>query len=149
MLAEQLSGFGFSGSLSLTDSAIAIPGVVGGVVSNHVSLPGLSKTVWQATLYYERRGFSARIATRYRSNYVGEIEAFGDARALQYVRHEQLTDFQTGFEFGDGMLKGVSLVFQVNNLTNAPYMDYSGTEARVIDYATYGRVFFLGAKLKL
>lgn len=148
-VSHYLSGFGVMASAAETDSSISIPGVVAGISSKGVPLPGLSKTVWQLTLYYEKHGFSARIATRYRSDYVGEIQGFGDARALQYVRHEQLTDFQAGYDFGSGRVNGLSLIFQVNNMTNTPYIDYSGSQNRVLDYQTYGRVYFLGAKYKL
>jgi iron complex outermembrane receptor protein len=107
-------------------------------------LPGLSKTVWSAAGYYERYGFSARVATRYRSNYIGEIDDFAGDRALEYVRHEQITDFQTGYEFQEGPVKGLSILFQVNNLTNTPFIDYSGSPSRVRDYETFGRDFFFG-----
>jgi iron complex outermembrane receptor protein len=149
MLTDYLTGFGMNGSISETSSSITIPGTIAGTTATNITLPGLSKTVWQATLYYERYGFSARIATRYRSNYVGEITDYAGDRALEYVRHEQITDFQTGYDFLDGRLKGLSLVFQIDNMTNTPFIDYASAQARVRDYETYGRVFFLGAKYKL
>ena len=40
-------------------------------------------------------------------------------------------------------------MFQVDNLTNTPFIDYAAVTSRVRDYETYGRVFFLGAKYKL
>jgi len=40
-------------------------------------------------------------------------------------------------------------VFQIDNLTNTPFIDYAGKESRVRDYETYGRVYFLGARYKL
>jgi TonB-dependent receptor len=145
---DALEGFGASGSISETESSISIPGSVAGLPPSNVTLPGLSKTVWQATLYYERAGFSARLATTYRSNYIGEITDYAGDRALEYVRHEQISAFQTGYDFQDGFMKGFGLVFQIDNLTNTPFIDYSSVESRVRDYETYGRVFFLGAKYK-
>ena len=146
---DALEGFGASGSISQTASSIAIPGQVAGSAAQNITLPGLSKTVWQATVYYERAGFSARLATTYRSNYVGEITDFAGDRALEYVRHEQISAFQTGYDFLQGPLKGFGVVFQIDNLTNTPFIDYAGKESRVRDYETYGRVFFLGARYKL
>jgi iron complex outermembrane receptor protein len=146
---DALEGFGASGSISETSSSIAIPGQVAGLPSQNITLPGLSKTVWQATVYYERAGFSARLATTYRSNYIGEITDFAGDRALEYVRHEQISAFQAGYDFQGGPLKGFGVVFQVDNLTNTPFIDYAGVQSRVRDYETYGRVFFLGAKYKL
>ena len=99
-------------------------------------------------LYYEKYGFSARVATRYRSDYIGEIDDFAGDRALEYVRHEQITDFQAGYEFKQGSLKGLMLLFQVNNLSNAPFIDYSANKTRVRDYETFGRDIFYGFNYK-
>jgi iron complex outermembrane receptor protein len=146
---DALEGFGASGSVSQTASSIAIPGQVAGTNAQNITLPGLSKTVWQATVYYERAGFSARLATTYRSNYIGEITDFAGDRALEYVRHEQISALQTGYDFQQGPLRGFGVVFQIDNLTNTPFIDYAAVQSRVRDYETYGRVFFLGAKYKL
>jgi iron complex outermembrane recepter protein len=121
---------------------------VAGLQTQQITLPGLSKTVWQGTLYYEKGGFSARIATTYRSNYVGEITDFAGDRSLEYIRHEQITAFQTGYDFDSGPMRGFGVVFQVDNLTNEPYIDYSAVRARLKDYETFGRVFFFGGKYK-
>jgi len=149
LIWDGLQGFGATGSVSQTASSISIPGQVAGLPSQNIALPGLSKTVWQATVYYERAGFSARLATTYRSNYIGEITDFAGDRALEYVRHEQISAFQAGYDFQNGPMKGFGVVFQVDNLTNTPFIDYAGVTSRVRDYETYGRVFFLGAKYKL
>jgi iron complex outermembrane receptor protein len=149
LLWEALQGFGATGSVSETASSISIPGQVAGLPTQNITLPGLSKTVWQATVYYERAGFSTRLATTYRSNYIGEITDYAGDRALEYVRHEQISAFQAGYDFQNGPMKGFGIVFQVDNLTNTPFIDYAGVTTRVRDYETYGRVFFLGAKYKL
>ncbi len=148
LLFDVLEGFGVTGSISETQRGISIPGQVSGLPTQQITLPGLSKTVWQATVYYEKGGFSARLATTYRSNYIGEITDFAGDRALEYIRHEQISAFQTGYDFQSGPMHGFGVVFQVDNLTNEPFIDYSGVQARVRDYETYGRVFFLGAKYK-
>jgi iron complex outermembrane recepter protein len=149
LLWDALQGFGATGSVSETASSISIPGQVAGLPTQNITLPGLSKTVWQATVYYERAGFSTRLATTYRSNYIGEITDYAGDRALEYVRHEQISAFQAGYDFQNGPMKGFGIVFQVDNLTNTPFIDYAGVTTRVRDYETYGRVFFLGAKYKL
>jgi iron complex outermembrane receptor protein len=59
-----------------------------------------------------------------------------------------ITDFQTSYEFQDGPAKGLMVLFQVNNLTNAPFIDYSAVTTRLRDYETFGRDFFFGANYK-
>ena len=154
MFAEALDGFGAILSVSRTISGIEIvdlPGTntIGGTGFGEIPLPGLSRTVWNATLYYEKSGFSARVATRSRSKYIGEVPNFANDRAFRYIKGDQITDAQIGYEFGDGTrLGGLSLLLQVNNLTNEPYVAYAVEEERVIDYQTYGRQVLFGMNYK-
>jgi len=149
LLADWLTGFGASVSVSETESSIKITGQVSGLpTTSNITLPGLSKTVASATLYYERYGFAARIASRYRSNYIGEIDDFSGSRALEYIRHELITDFQTSYALQSGPAKGLMFLVQINNLTNTPFIDYSADPTRVRDYETFGRDIFFGANYK-
>jgi TonB-dependent receptor len=153
LLAEGLKDFGTILSISQTESNITVKDTGGNnVLSGNnlgvIPLPGLSKTVWSATFYYEHDGFAARIATHARSKYIGEVTNFANDRAFKFVKGDQITDFQTSYEFG-GRYQGLSVLFQVNNLTNAPYVAYQRSEAQLIDYQTYGRQYLLGVNYKL
>ena len=149
LLTDWLAGFGAILSVSQTDSSIRVQGAAAGANSDNITLPGLSKTVWNATVYFEKYGFSARVATRYRSNYIGEITDFSGSRALEYIRHEQITDLQTSYEFQHAPLQGLSILLQVNNLTNTPFIDYAQDTRRIRDYETFGRDFFFGLNYKM
>ena len=48
------------------------------------------------------------------------------------------------FEGRGGRLDGLQLLFQVNNLTNEPYVAYSQDRVRVMDYQEYGTQYLLG-----
>jgi len=148
MFTRYLTGFGIQASFSYTDSSIHIPGTVSGIAETNIPLPGLSKDVWQVTGYYERYGFSARVATRYRGKYIGEITDYAGDRALEFVHQEQITDAQLGYELQSGPARGLSILLQVNNLTNTPFIDYSGSPQNVRDYETFGRDFFFGFNYK-
>ena len=85
----------------------------------NITLPGLSEDVWNATLYYENYGFGARIATRYRSEYIGEVTNFANERALRFVDADMITDAQLSYAFSAATCsKGCRCCSQVNNLTN-------------------------------
>ena len=144
LFAEALDGFGFIASYSYTDSSIEIQGSINNVSKTDIPLPGLSEDVWNATLYYEKYGFGARIATRYRSEYVGEVTNFANDRTLRYVDSDMITDAQLSYTFGSGMAEGLQVLFQVNNLTNEPYIAYVSDKSRVLDYQEYGTQYLFG-----
>jgi iron complex outermembrane receptor protein len=146
--AEALEGFGAILSYSYTESDIAIPGSISSVANPSIPLPGLSEDVWNATLYYENYGFSARIATRYRSEYIGEVTNFANERGLRFVDDDMITDAQVAYAFGEGKLDGLQLLFQVNNLTNEPYIAYSVSKSRLLDYQEYGTQYLVGANYR-
>jgi outer membrane receptor for monomeric catechols len=154
LFTEALSGFGAILSISETRSNIAIQDppnnqFTGGNGLGSIPLPGLSETVWNATLYYENAGFSARVATRSRSEYIGEVTNFANDRAFKYVKGDRITDAQIGYEFGAGTLQGLSILMQVNNITDEPYIAYSVTETRQQDFQQYGRQYLLGINYRL
>jgi iron complex outermembrane receptor protein len=148
LFADALDGFGAIVSYSYTDSSIKVQGSINNVESTNIPLPGLSQDVWNATLYYEKYGFGARIATRYRSEYIGEVTNFANDRALRYVDSDMITDAQLSYQFGGGMLDGLQVLFQVNNLTNAPYVAYVQDKSRVLDYQDYGTQYLLGVNYR-
>jgi iron complex outermembrane receptor protein len=153
MISDALRHFGTILSLAQTDSNITVQDAGGtNVISGNnlgtIPLPGLSKTVWSATFYYENAGFSARISTRARSKYIGEVTNFANDRAFKYVHGDQITDFQTGYEFGD-RLSGLSLLFQINNMFNSPYIAYQRSESQQIDFQLYGRQFLFGVNYRI
>jgi len=144
MFSETLDGFGAQFSYSYTDSDISIEGSVSSVSIDSIPLPGLSEDVWNLTLYYENYGFAARINTRFRSEYIGEVTNFANDRGFRYVDSDQITDAQFSYSFGEGQLDGLQLLFQINNLTNEPYIAYSQEKTRVLDYQEYGTQYLLG-----
>jgi len=59
-----------------------------------------------------------------------------------------ITDLQVSYLFGEGMLDRLQLLFQVNNLTNEPYIAYSENKARLLDYQEYGTQYLVGVNYK-
>ncbi|MCM2312058.1 MAG: TonB-dependent receptor, partial [Steroidobacteraceae bacterium] len=141
---DALDGFGAIFAYSYTDSGIEVAGNINNVTKTDIPLPGLSQDVMSATLYYEKHGFGARIATRYRSEYIGEVTNFANDRALRFVDSDTITDAQLSYLFGTGTLEGLQLLFQVNNLTNEPYVAYVEDQARILDYQEYGTQYLVG-----
>lgn len=139
-ISPWLEGFGGQLSVSQTESKIQPdPG------NPATPIPGLSETVANLTLYYEKDGVQARVSNRYRSEFLGEVAGFGNGRTFRQVAAENIVDAQIGYEFQSGQLEGLSALFQVNNLTDEPFYTYEGgDERRIIDYQSYGRTFLFG-----
>ncbi len=150
MVSPALDGFGIVLNASFNDSNVKIkdPESASSVGDGEISLPGLSKSNYNITAYYEKAGFEARINHRTRSDFIGEIGNFNGARTLRYVVGESQLDAQIGYNFTSGSLKGLGIVFQVSNLTDEAYRTYAGTKDRPLEYAKYGRTYQLGASYK-
>lgn len=135
-----LEGFGAMFSASMTDSEVQPD-----PTQAPTTMPGLSEDVINGTVYYERFGFQGRVSARYRSDYLGEVAGFGNGRTLRSVAAETVVDAQIGYEFQSGLLEGLSVLAQVNNLTDEPFKTFqNGDERQTIDYQHYGRTFAVG-----
>ncbi len=155
LLAHALDGFGVQANFSLTNSTIPVS-AVSSIPGSPSTLPGLSRKVANLALYYEKNGFSVRIAERYRSSFTGEAVALFDQLGYTKVLASRQTDFQAGYDFTEGQLKGLSILLQVNNLSNSADItqQISGLPngiqiARPLEYDTWGRTVMFGLNYKL
>ncbi|TAA43469.1 TonB-dependent receptor [Pseudoxanthomonas winnipegensis] len=153
LISDALSGFGTQLNISYTASSIDpdpndnTPGTD--------TIPGLSKIVANATVYYEQHGFSARLSQRYRDGYRGEYSALFGQRQYRNTLSERTLDFQLSYAFPKGSaLEGLTLIGQVNNLTDEPFRtevsESTGTGLFFPEeYTKYGRQYLLGFRYEL
>ena len=151
-----LDGFGMLISYSNTSSNV--PGRANnGRADLKRPLEGLSGEVYSLTGYYEKNGWQFRLAQRYRSAFVAEVRGVWIDTSMAAIEAERITDAQIGYSWESGALKGLSVLFQVNNLTDTPYRtslaDDSSTSKplRMMPerYYTYGRKYLFGVNYKL
>ena len=147
MVSPSLKGFGVQGNLSLTDSSINVKDSRFG--DQNLPLPGLSKSVLNLTAYYENNGYSLRVSQRHRSNFLGSIGGPGGTSEKTFIKADTVVDLQLGYEIQEGNYKGLSFLLQVNNLTNAAFQTFSGSEDRYRGWEKYGRQTLLGVNYKL
>lgn len=153
LLSRSLDGFGALFSYSYTESSIKVNGP-GTATPIDATLPGLSKDVAGLQLYYEKNGFSARINDRYRSAFRGEFNSLFGATSVVRTLAQNKVDFQTAYEFQEGKGQGVSVMFQIVNLTNAPDRTVQdgtgfGGATAPMGYSTFGRQYLLGLNYKM
>ena len=153
LIHDALEGFGLLVNASYTESSIDPDGP--DIGSGTDTFPGLSKIVANATVYYEKHGFSARVSQRFRDPYRGEYGSIFNQRTYRYTLNERTIDLQVGYDFPEtSALKGLSILFQVNNVNNEPFRTEvsSGTHPDLFfpeEYTEYGRQYLLGFRYKL
>lgn len=154
VVSKNIKGFGAVFGWAYTDSSVKPWGPTGG----DAPLAGLSKTVWNATLYYEQHGFSARVSNRYRSsnrqyitnfgvpNFGGDVNPNG---GFSLAQPESVIDAQLSYTFQAENLKGITVYLQAYNLNNEPLVTYdSGDPRRVINYQEYGASYSAGVSYR-
>ncbi|MBB1338376.1 TonB-dependent receptor [Pseudoalteromonas sp. SR44-2] len=136
-LPEPFNGLGANASYSYTESEIESITSLGGDTLVQ-SLPGLSNNVLNATLFYALDDFETRLNVRYRDEFVSEQVAINE----QVVNFdaETVIDFQTSYRFSDSL----TMLLQVNNLTDEPTQSYFGSQQRTGTTQYFGRQFYLG-----
>ena len=157
IVSHWLDGFGMTLSHSLSNSSVTLPtsgfvtpqnGPVFKDVVSSIGLPGLSKNVTSARLYYEKYGWQASYAAYKRSDFIGEILDYRSDSQFTYIHGETIVDAQVGYEFQEGWLKGLSIQAQGHNLTNQPFREYTTDRNVITNKVVYGKTYRLGANYK-
>lgn len=141
VLWAPLDGLGVIATYSDTDSSINPNGP-----GTTEPISGLSKYVSNATVYYERGGFSIRYSRRTRSDFRGETRGFGADYQTISIAGETVQDAQLNYSFNQGPLQGLSLYLQVSNIGDEPFAAYNDGDAdnRPERFFEYGRTTLLG-----
>jgi iron complex outermembrane recepter protein len=145
------NGFGFQANYTRSDSESTQNSSFG----TNLPIPGVPKNTVNVIGYFERAGFSARVAYAWRdvsvnSNFVGSSFTFQDLAGnpktytIYQAPYGQL-DAQVGYDFGDHF----GLVLQAVNVTNEKQHTYLQFKNEPFTYDDSGRRLFFGFKAKL
>ncbi len=136
------SGFGVFANYTLTDAEIKTRRAYAG--RNTFVLPGQSDTTWNAALFYEKYGFSARVSYTHRSDFLEAIDATRPGLDL-YVEGRGQLDFTSSYDFGNG----IEVFGEAKNLTDSAGVRYYGSTERTYEYEKFGYNVFVGVRFKL
>jgi len=145
------SGFGFQANYTLSNSSSTQASSFG----TNLPIPGVPKNAFNLTGYFERYGFSARLAYTWRdvsvnSSLVGSSFTFQDISGtpktytIYAAKYGQL-DGQLEYDFGPHF----GVIFQVVNLTDEKQHTYLQWPNEPFTYDDSGRRLFFGVKGKL
>lgn len=105
-----------------------------------VKLPGTAPHMFNASLAWENRRFSARVSLNYTGGYIDEVG--GDPFEDHYYDHQLFLDANASYLIG----KGIRIFAEANNLTNQPLRYYQGVRSRMAQLEYYQGTFNLGVK---
>ncbi len=116
--SDALDGFGGFYSITYSDAEITPPG------NAPIPIPGYSDLTWSGDVFYEKNGFRAKLAARYRGAFNSEVPNFSGGLESARARSETLLDAQIGYTFQKegSFLNGVQILAEVFNLTDQPFV---------------------------
>ena len=145
------SGLGFQANYTLANSSSTQSSSFG----NNLPIPGVSKNSVNVIAYFERAGFSGRVAYAWRdkavnSSGVGSSFAFQDINGNStvytvYSAPYGQVDAQVGYDFNSH----IGIVLSAVNLTDAKQHTYLQWPNEPFTYDDTGRRIFFGVKGKL
>ncbi|KLD65764.1 TonB-dependent receptor [Dyella japonica] len=137
-------GLGVQANLALTHSTVSNPTTLGGPTS-YIGLPGLSKRVASAAVFYDYGPFSARLSGNYRSKFASDTQMSVTNQMVTFAA-ETVYDFQASYNITDQW----SVVYQMLNISNQPTRTYFGSDPSQTGTIQYfGRTSYLGVNFKL
>jgi len=132
------SGLGVSLNYAYTQSGTKVESDLGGFPQQQ-GLPGLSRNVASAALFYDNGKFSTRLAANYRSPFVSAAQVSFTFQTV-YFAAEKVVDYQAAYHFNQHL----SGLFQVLNLTDQPTRTYFGNPTQTSTLQYFGRTFYAG-----
>lgn len=138
-----LDGFGFSGNVTWVDSEFRAPSLN----NRTFDLPGTSELIYNASLFYERYGFSIRLNYQYRDDWLSTTE--NDSLNQFWAETERL-DASIRYTFAQPILgAGVTLALNANNLTDEVDVRYLDSRRTPDQVEGFGRRWVFSVRVDI
>ncbi|MEM1086167.1 MAG: TonB-dependent receptor, partial [Pseudomonadota bacterium] len=141
-LPGAFDGFGVSANATFLDSEFFAPTANGGQ-GETLAIPGTSELIYNASIFYEKYGLSARLAYQYRDEWLTTTEA-GPGEPLFWGEAERVDakiQYELPYQFGGG----TTVIFaEANNLTDFKDERYISEPQFADQIEGYGRFFMFG-----
>lgn len=111
-----------------------------GDVRNDLNLPKAAPHMFNASLAWENKNFTARVSMNYTSSYLDEVG--GNADEDTYYDKQLFVDANASYKFN----KYLRIFVEANNLTNQPLRYYQGVSDRLKQVEYYQPRFNMGLK---
>jgi len=137
-LPAPFDGLGFQGNLTLLDGSFDTQ-VVNGAQRKGIPFQGMSDTIANASLYYEKHGISARISYQWRSDWLDGLGGFGSGESRK--AYDNL-DVSLRYKVNEAL----TLFADASNLTDAIYVAYEGTKDKPTEVEQIGERYMFGIR---
>ena len=140
-LPGPLDGLGATANLTLLGSEFTAPNLGG----RQFDLPGTSDTVFNASVFYEKFGISARLNYQYRSDWLSTTE---NESLNEFWGATERVDASIRYsipEFADGL--AITLFTDANNITNERDLRYVNSPATPNQYEGFGARYMFGVRV--
>ena len=138
-LPSPLDGFGVQGNLTLLDGEFDTPAVGNVPALTGVAFSGLSDTLVNASLFYEKYGFSARVSYQWRSDWLDTLGGLGAGESRKAYEN---VDVSLRYAINEHF----TLFADLANLTDEYYIAYSGAQSQVTEVEQIGRRYLFGLR---
>ena len=114
-----------------------------GDVRTDVTLPGTAPHMFNSSLSWENKKFSARVSLNYAADYLDELG--GDEFEDRFYDKQLFVDANASYK----LTSKLRIFAEANNLTNQPLRYYQGISSRTMQAEYYQARFNLGLKFDL
>ncbi|MEM0911781.1 MAG: TonB-dependent receptor, partial [Pseudomonadota bacterium] len=132
-LPEPFDGLGLSANITFIDSEFTAPSLN----NQTFSLPGTSDTIYNASIFYEKFGFSARINYQYRDDWLSTTE---NDSLTEFWAETTRVDFSLRYSLPND-ISGMNITFALNgnNITDERDVRYINSRATPNQVEGFGR----------
>ncbi len=139
-IAPALRCVGFSGTYTYTHSSVSDFNVKGRE-DEKLALPGSPEHTANASIYFEKAGFTARVSFNYASEFIDELGK--NAFEYRYYDSVNYLDLNLNYSFDNKYI----IYADVTNLMNQPLRYYQGVKDQTMQVEYYGMRFAAGLKI--
>lgn len=136
-------GLGLYMNYTYTDSKATGITNSSGDVRTDVTLPGTAPHMFNSSLSWENKKFSARVSLNYAADYLDELG--GDEFEDRFYDKQLFVDANASYK----LTPKLRIFAEANNLTNQPLRYYQGISSRTMQTEYYQARFNLGLKFDL
>jgi TonB-dependent receptor len=138
-LPGALSGLGFQGNLTFLDGSFDTAQRQG------IAFPGTSERIVNASLYYEKFGFSGRVSYQWRDDWLDTLGGLGvGSTGDEFRRAYENVDVTLRYELTDKL----TLYADLANLTDETYVAFLGDEGRPTEVEQIGSRYLFGLRFQ-